>query len=146
MTSVDLHIAVVNDFSWNKKTAKEYILRDRNLNDRGYYTTYILYQVFDDNDNSPIVELKIFNPNQSKGIKTDFSLPIVSFISSLEWAKTLKTTCTREKILYIINLFNIKFSSSGYTSMGVYNDSVCRGFKNIDQWQAEQNSIKSVLL
>ena len=30
--------------------------------------------------------------------------------------------------------------------MGVYNDSVCRGFKNIDQWQAEQNSIKSVLL
>jgi hypothetical protein len=89
MTSVDLHIAVVNDFSWNKKTEKEYILRDRNLNDRGYYTTYILYQVFDDNDNSPIVELKIFNPNQSKGIKTDFSLPIVSFISSLECAKTL---------------------------------------------------------
>lgn len=146
MTPIDQHLAIVNDFSWNNKTAKDYILRDRNLNDKGYYTTYILYQVYDDKDNFPIAELKILNPNQPKGVKTDLSRPFVSFISSLEWARTLKNNCSREKLLLLINLLNIKFSSSEYISMGVYNDSICRGFKSVNQWQAEQNAIKSLLL
>ena len=125
MTLLDPHIAIVNDFLWNIKSPKEFILRDRNLNDRGYYTTYILYKKVVEDDNVPLFELKIFNPNQEKGIKTDFS---------------------KERIQFLTNLLNIKFSYIDFYSMGVFKDSICRGFNNVHHWQAEQNAIKKILI
>lgn len=146
MTLLDPHIAIVNDFLWNIKSPKEFILRDRNLNDRGYYTTYILYKKVVEDDNVPLFELKIFNPNQEKGIKTDFSSPFVSFISSVEWAKTLMNYFSKERIQFLTNLLNIKFSYIDFYSMGVFKDSICRGFNNVHHWQAEQNAIKKILI
>lgn len=146
METFEQSIAVVNDFLWNIKSPKEFILRDRNLNDRGYYSTYILYQKIVDGDNIPLLELKIFNPNQAKDIKTDFSSPFVSFVTTSEWAKTLLMNFSKDRIPLLIELLNIKFSSIGYTYMGIFVESICRGFKNVSSWQAEQNAIKNILL